>query len=136
MKRISQIKEDFQAQWDKRTGKEILMPGARVKVAHKGRMVIGKVIRYDKASTPLASVPFYVVDVGEYESKIVPAKDTEPLREAVDDKTRRFSDAEAYCENRAKHDVFEIRRHVAEVYKITGTELNLMVRKAYDEACE
>lgn len=85
MKSFRAIKESFQAQWDKRTGKEILMPGARVKVAHKGRMVVGKVIRYDKGGTGPRDfgVPFYVVDVGEYESKIVPVQDAEPLREAM-----------------------------------------------------
>jgi hypothetical protein len=45
--------------------------GDKVRVPHRGRMVTGKVVRYDKGSL-YHGVPFYVVDVGEYESIKVP----------------------------------------------------------------
>lgn len=48
----------------------VLPRGARVKVPHRGRMVNAKVIRYDKGDPH--GWPFYVVDVGEYESPKVP----------------------------------------------------------------
>ena len=51
----------------------ILKPGTKVKVAHpaKGKgMVTGKIVRYDKGG-PYS--PFYVVDIGEYQSEKVPA---------------------------------------------------------------
>ena len=50
---------------------EVLKPGTKVKVPHKGKMVKGKIVRYDKGSR--AEGPFYVVDVGEYESPKIPA---------------------------------------------------------------
>jgi hypothetical protein len=49
--------------------------GTSVKVPHKGKMVSGKVVRYDKGSGAESS--FYVVDVGEYESLKVPAHKVE-----------------------------------------------------------
>jgi predicted RNA binding protein YcfA (HicA-like mRNA interferase family) len=60
---------------------EVHAPGTKVKVPHNGKMVSGKVVRHDKGQ-PHGS-PFYVVDVGEYESKTVPAhkvqkEETEP----------------------------------------------------------
>lgn len=48
----------------------ILKPGSVVKVPHKGKMTKGKVVRYDKGSKH--GTPFYVVNVGEYESLKVP----------------------------------------------------------------
>ena len=51
----------------------ILKPGTKVKVAHpaKGKgMVTGKIVRYDKGGP---HSPFYVVDIGEYQSEKVPA---------------------------------------------------------------
>ena len=54
----------------------ILSAGARVRVPHKGRMVTGKVVRYDKggyvSGVRNGGWPFYVIDVGEYESVKVP----------------------------------------------------------------
>ena len=50
---------------------EIHSPGTKVRVPHKGKMVSGKVVRHDKGSGGYS--PAYVVDVGEYESKIVPS---------------------------------------------------------------
>lgn len=49
--------------------------GDVVYVAHKGRTVEGAVVRYDNGK-PYGS-PFYVVDIGEYESVIVPAHEVE-----------------------------------------------------------
>jgi hypothetical protein len=48
----------------------VLAKGTRVQVPHRGRMVKAKVIRYDKGDPH--GWPFYVVDVGEYESPKVP----------------------------------------------------------------
>jgi len=45
-------------------------PGDKVKVPHKGKLVSGKVVRYDKGDPH--GTAFYVVDVGEYESLKVP----------------------------------------------------------------
>jgi len=49
---------------------EILKKGDAVTVPYKGKMVKGKVIRYDKGGP---EDPFYVVDVGENESPKIPA---------------------------------------------------------------
>jgi hypothetical protein len=54
--------------------------GTAVKVPHKGQMVSGKVVRYDKGSGAESS--FYVVDVGEYESLKVPAHEVKKLSES------------------------------------------------------
>jgi hypothetical protein len=51
-------------------GSEILKVGTAVRVPHKGKMVPGKIIRYDSGKG--GESPAYVVDIGEYESKIVP----------------------------------------------------------------
>ena len=51
---------------------EVLKPGTKVKVPHKGKMVKGKIVRYDKGVKGYEG-PFYVVDVGEYESPKIPA---------------------------------------------------------------
>lgn len=48
-------------------------PGTKVRVPHKGKMVSGKVVRYDDRDKHHGGSPFYVVDVGEYESAKVPA---------------------------------------------------------------
>ena len=50
-----EVKEDVELD-------EVLKPGAKVKVPHKGKMVQGKVVRYDKGGR--GESPFYVVDVG------------------------------------------------------------------------
>ena len=52
-----------------------------MKVPHNGKMVSGKVVRHDKGDAH--GTPFYVVDVGDYESKKVSAhnvqkEETEP----------------------------------------------------------
>ena len=49
---------------------EIHTPGTKVKVPHKGKMMPGKVVRYDSGKGGYS--PAYVVDIGEYESKTVP----------------------------------------------------------------
>lgn len=48
--------------------------GTKVRVPYKGRMVSGKVVRYDRggANSRVFRVPFYVVDVGAQASEIVP----------------------------------------------------------------
>jgi hypothetical protein len=60
---------------------EVHAPGTKVKVPHNGKMVSGKVVRHDKGDAH--GTPFYVVDVGDYESKKVSAhnvqkEETEP----------------------------------------------------------
>ena len=51
-------------------GSDILKVGTSVRVPHKGKMVPGKIVRYDSGKGGYS--PAYVVDIGEYESKIVP----------------------------------------------------------------
>jgi hypothetical protein len=51
-------------------GLDILKAGSSVMVPHKGKMVSGKVVRYEPGKGGYS--PAYVVDIGEYESKIVP----------------------------------------------------------------
>ena len=51
-------------------GKEILKVGTIVRVPHKDKIVPGKIVRYDPGKG--GESPAYVVDIGEYESKIVP----------------------------------------------------------------
>lgn len=63
---------------------EVYKPGTTVRVPHKGKMVSGKVVRYDKGEA--GGSPFYVVDVGEYESAKVPAHKM-PSEEATDHRT-------------------------------------------------
>jgi len=46
-------------------------PGTKVNVPHKGKMTPGKIVRHDKGDKH--GSPLYVVDVGERESKKVPA---------------------------------------------------------------
>ena len=50
---------------------EVLKPEAKVKVPHKGKLRDGKVVRYVPQRG--AASPYYVVDVGEYQSIEVPA---------------------------------------------------------------
>jgi len=51
-------------------GSEILKVGTAVRVPHKGKMVPGKIVRHDPGKGGYS--PAYVVNIGEYESKIVP----------------------------------------------------------------
>lgn len=64
----------------------ILSAGARVRVPHKGRMVSGKVVRFDKggyiSGERAGAWPFYVIDIGEYESVKVPIDKV--MKEEVD----------------------------------------------------
>ena len=48
----------------------ILSPGTEVTVPHKGKMVPGKIVRYDSGKG--IESPAYIVDISEYESLIVP----------------------------------------------------------------
>jgi len=48
----------------------ILSPGTQVTVPHKGKMVSGKIVRYDSGKG--IESPAYIVDISEYESLIVP----------------------------------------------------------------
>lgn len=50
-----------------------LAPGTKVRIPYKGRMVNGTIIRYEASKGGYS--PAYVVDIGEYESKLVPAHD-------------------------------------------------------------
>jgi hypothetical protein len=60
--------------------------GAKVRVPHNGHMVSGKVVRHDKGD-PHGS-PFYVVDVGKYESLKVPAHKVEHHKGADENEHR------------------------------------------------
>lgn len=51
-------------------GSEILKVGSSVRVPHNGKMVPGKIVRYE--SSKGGHSPAYVVDIGEYESKMIP----------------------------------------------------------------
>lgn len=70
----------------------ILSRDARVRVPHKGRMVQGKVVRYDKGGFGNHGWPFYVVDVGEYESLKVPVDKV--IKEAVEVSEEEMTDAQ------------------------------------------
>ena len=72
MQGSSKIKEGLELTKSDKTKvlDEIYASGTKVIVPHKGKMVLGKVVRYDKGGK--YGSPFYVVDVGEYESLIVP----------------------------------------------------------------
>ena len=74
----------------------ILSANARVRVPHKGRMVSGKVVRYDKGGyvpgVRTGGWPFYVVDVGEYESIKVPVDKV--IKEAVEVSEAEMTDAQ------------------------------------------
>jgi hypothetical protein len=48
----------------------IFSPGTQVTVPHKGKMVSGKIVRYDSGKG--IDSPAYIVDISEYESLIVP----------------------------------------------------------------
>ena len=48
----------------------IFSPGTQVTVPHKGKMVSGKIVRYDSGKG--IESPAYIVDISEYESLIVP----------------------------------------------------------------
>lgn len=61
---------------------DVYVPGTKVKVPHKGKMVSGKIIRHDSGDKH--GSPFYVVDVGEYESSKVPAHKVHQEEEAKD----------------------------------------------------
>lgn len=55
----------------KKLAEQVYPTGTKVSVPHKGQMVVGKVVRYDKGEKH--GSPFYVVDHGAYESAKVPA---------------------------------------------------------------
>lgn len=58
--------------------------GAQVRVPHKGKMVPGKVVRFDKGGgAGGAESSFYVVDVGEYESLKVPSHKVEAPKKTL-----------------------------------------------------
>ena len=61
---------------------EILKPGTKVKLQHKGKTVSGKIVRYDDR-TP--GSPFYIVYTGEYSSIEVPAHQV--TKESVEEAT-------------------------------------------------
>ena len=75
--------DEFQKYWDLKNKKnwaskgDIIPNNAIIKVPHNGKMVSGKVVRHDKGDYPGYSTPFYVVDVGEYESIKVPDREVE-----------------------------------------------------------
>jgi hypothetical protein len=76
---------------------EILKKGDTVTVPHKGKMVKGKVVRYDKGGP---EDPFYVVDVGENESPKIPVHkikedtdDSEPGTQGDDEEYAKKRDA-------------------------------------------
>lgn len=66
----------------------ILSKGTRVRVPHRGRMVSGKVVRFDKGGyvpgVRTGGWPFYVIDTGEYESVKVPVDRVHPESPVVE----------------------------------------------------
>ena len=54
----------------------------KVQVPHLGKMVSGTVVRFDQGDDP--AWPFYVVDVGEYESIKVPHQKVRPLKDVAE----------------------------------------------------
>lgn len=66
----SKIERIFGSKLKESITEEILKPGTKVKVQHKGKTVSGKIVRYD-GKTP--GSPFYIVYTGQYDSIEVPA---------------------------------------------------------------
>jgi len=71
MKNFKELRKEIQHHLKNVELDEIHAPGTKVRVPHKGKAVPGKVVRHDKGDKH--GSPFYVVDVGEYESPKVPA---------------------------------------------------------------
>jgi hypothetical protein len=67
-------KEEGKESSDKKA--EVFSDGTKVTVRNKGKKTEGKVVRFEKGSLHGGS-PFYVVDVGEYESLKVPAHEVQ-----------------------------------------------------------
>lgn len=65
-KELRKIKESWK---QFRESADILSNGTTVRIPHNGKMVTGKIVRYDKGS--MGGTPFYVVDIGEYGSERV-----------------------------------------------------------------
>lgn len=74
---------------------EILKPGTKVKVQHRGKTVSGKIVRYD-GRTP--GSPFYIVYTGQYDSIEVPAheviKESEDLNDRIKQIKKESSEGE------------------------------------------
>ena len=58
---------------------QFLNKGTKVMVTHKYRMVHGCIIRYDARWLDNYGSLFYIVDVGEYASLVVPAHKVQPV---------------------------------------------------------
>jgi len=74
---------------------EALKPGAKIKVPHKGKLRDGKVVRYVPQRG--AASPYYVVDVGEYQSIEVPAH---KIKEEVDLDEGKMSQLHQYIKDK------------------------------------
>ena len=92
----------------------LLTKGSRVLVPHRGRMVEGKIVRYDKGVG--YGIPFVVVDVGENESVKTPIHKVEMIKRfsnnSISDKqalalTRKVI---AYGKKLLLHEKSELRR--------------------------
>ena len=82
---------------------EAFKAGDKVKVPHKGKMVSGKIVRYDDGGTSKArqSGGGYVVDVGEPASILVPKQNVQKEEaEQIDEVRRATKDADAYVGKR------------------------------------
>ena len=66
--------------------------GSSLMVPHKGKMVPGKVVRYDSGKGGYS--PAYVVDIGEYESKTVPAHSVKQSVNRLKGNTQRNEEVE------------------------------------------
>lgn len=83
----------------------------KVRVRHpKGGMVIGKVVRYDSGHPGYS--PFYVVDIGEYESVKAPAHEVEA--ENHDQLTKQFKSIFAEVQQRLQERCFDDRTRLEE----------------------
>lgn len=118
---------------------QIHHPGTKVKVPHRGKMVSGKVVRHDKGDK--YGSPFYVVDVGEYESAKVPAhnvtKEEFELTEGNDDVGEMIKDKLKIIINRAKemHDGIGPNTDMPEWVKSKITLAQDYVSTACDYSC-
>jgi len=118
---------------------QIHHPGTKVKVPHRGKMVSGKVVRHDKGDK--YGSPFYVVDVGEYESAKVPAhnvtKEEVELTEGNDDVGEMIKDKLKIIINRAQemHDGIKPNTDMPEWVKSKITLAQDYVSTACDYSC-
>lgn len=117
---LNKLKGTVFGSMSKKKQEKQLGRGHEVNVPYKGRMVSGKVIRYDKGD--MHGSPFYVVDVGEYESLTIPAYKIETSGSG-------YPDNELYGSNDRNDDTYWEKTmekiDVIEDFQLPGTEITL-----------